>query len=289
MPILWKIVFLTENKEDCIESDSNNDETRHVHGSMIELSKKKELKKFDFVTKDGEHIHLTEEQINQQKKIEEEVKVGAARREGEIRKEELINLLSPKVIIHYTMMSEESSQINKVHSDDNHIFDNVNHQLAQEMHQEEHLGFDDKYDFLTNTISYKKLSLVSDVENVSTEASAATSNQIAMIAILNNLTSQAICRAKLKAQKQHQRIESPLVRYNESDQPVCKVCDLVLKSEFAWSAHQVSAKHRGAIKTFKANAAAASKANNVKLGPSTETKKPNPKLPVEFKSQMRPP
>nr|GEU72235.1 hypothetical protein [Tanacetum cinerariifolium] len=85
------------------------------------------------------------------------------------------------------MMSEDSSQINMVHSDDNHIFDNVNHQLAHEMHQEEHLGFDDEYDFLTNTIPYKKLSLVSDTENVSTKASAATSDQIAMIAILNNL------------------------------------------------------------------------------------------------------
>nr|GFD05873.1 hypothetical protein [Tanacetum cinerariifolium] len=76
------------------------------------------------------------------------------------------------------------------------IFDNVNHQLAQEMHQEEHLGFDDEYDFLTNTIPYKKLSPVSDVKNVSTEASAATSDQIAMIAILNNLTSQVVGHAK---------------------------------------------------------------------------------------------
>nr|GEX87761.1 hypothetical protein [Tanacetum cinerariifolium] len=42
------------------------------------------------------------------------------------------------------MMSEDSSQINEVHFDDNHIFDNVNHQLAQEIHQEEHLGFDDE-------------------------------------------------------------------------------------------------------------------------------------------------
>nr|GFC83655.1 hypothetical protein [Tanacetum cinerariifolium] len=52
------------------------------------------------------------------------------------------------------------------------------------MNQEEHLCFDDEYDFLTNTIPYKKLSLVSDAKNVSTEASAATSDQIAMIAIL---------------------------------------------------------------------------------------------------------
>nr|GFB79422.1 hypothetical protein [Tanacetum cinerariifolium] len=88
------------------------------------------------------------------------------------------------------MANLTSKDVNEVHSDDNHIFDNVNHQLAQKMHQEEHLGFDDEYDFLTNTISYKKLSLVSDAKNVSTEASVATSDQIAMIDILNNLTSQ---------------------------------------------------------------------------------------------------
>nr|GFC96363.1 hypothetical protein [Tanacetum cinerariifolium] len=93
-------------------------------------------------------------------------------------------------------LSSSSSKVNEVHSDDNHIFDNVNHQLAQEMHQEEHLGFDDEYDFLTNTIPYKKLSLVSDTKNVSTKASAATTNQIAMIAILNNLTSQVVGHTK---------------------------------------------------------------------------------------------
>nr|GFA18491.1 hypothetical protein [Tanacetum cinerariifolium] len=89
-------------------------------------------------------------------------------------------------------LSSSSSHVNEVHFNNNRIFDNVNHQLAQEMHQEEHLGFDDEYDFLTNTIPYKKLSLINDAENVLTKASAATSDQIAMIAILNNLTSQKI-------------------------------------------------------------------------------------------------
>nr|GEW64621.1 hypothetical protein [Tanacetum cinerariifolium] len=112
------------------------------------------------------------------------------------------------------MMSEDSSQINEVHSDDNHIFDNVNHQLAQEMHQEEHLGFDDEYDFLTNTIPYKKLSLISDAENVSTEAAAATSDQIAMIAILNNLTSQVVGHAKTNQEitLENENLKNELVR-----------------------------------------------------------------------------
>ncbi|CAH1413846.1 unnamed protein product [Lactuca virosa] len=97
---------------------------------------------------------------------------------------------------------------------------------------------------------------------------------------------KALYRAKLKAQKQDKRIDSPLVRYNESDQPVCRVCDIVLKSDSAWGAHQISAKHREAIKNVKANAAAASKVNNVKPGGSTESGKVKPVDSV--KSQTEP-
>nr|GFB11099.1 hypothetical protein [Tanacetum cinerariifolium] len=111
-------------------------------------------------------------------------------------------------------LSSSSSQVNEVHSDDNHIFDNVNHQSTQEMHQEEHLGFDDEYHFLTNTIPYKKLSLVSDAENVSTEASAATSDQIAMIVILNNLTSHVVRHAKTN---QEITLENETLKMNLSD------------------------------------------------------------------------
>nr|GEX58835.1 hypothetical protein [Tanacetum cinerariifolium] len=88
---------LKDAKEKSTKSDFDDDETRHVHGFMVESSKKKELKKFDFITEDGEHVHLTKEQINQQKKIEEEAKAEAARREGKIRKEELIDLLGLEV------------------------------------------------------------------------------------------------------------------------------------------------------------------------------------------------
>ncbi|GJT20088.1 retrovirus-related pol polyprotein from transposon TNT 1-94 [Tanacetum coccineum] len=38
--------------------------------SMVESSKKKHLKKFDFVTEKDEHVHLTKEQIKEQKRIE---------------------------------------------------------------------------------------------------------------------------------------------------------------------------------------------------------------------------
>ncbi|GJX55492.1 hypothetical protein Tco_0285389 [Tanacetum coccineum] len=95
-----KAMSLKDAKEVSTKSDSS-DETTHVPGSMVESSKKKDLKKFDFVTKDGEHVHLTKEQISAQKKIVEEAKAEAARRKGEIRKEELIDLLGPEVVNKY--------------------------------------------------------------------------------------------------------------------------------------------------------------------------------------------
>ncbi|GJX41902.1 hypothetical protein Tco_0256892 [Tanacetum coccineum] len=82
------------------ESGSDN-ETTHVPSSIVESSKKKELKFFNFVTKSGEHVHITEEQISAQKKIEEEAKAEAARHESEMRKEELIDLLGPEVVNKY--------------------------------------------------------------------------------------------------------------------------------------------------------------------------------------------
>ncbi|GKD42452.1 hypothetical protein Tco_1267097, partial [Tanacetum coccineum] len=95
-----KVLSSKEAVKESTESDSDDDET-HLSGSIVESSRIKKVKKFDFVTEDGKHIHLTEEQINQQKKIEEEAKAKAAKHESEVRKEELIDLLSPEVVNKY--------------------------------------------------------------------------------------------------------------------------------------------------------------------------------------------
>ncbi|GKD28904.1 hypothetical protein Tco_1239682 [Tanacetum coccineum] len=87
-------------EKESTDSDSDDDET-HVAGSMVESSRIKKVNKFDFVTEDGKHIHLTEVQINQQKKIEEEAKAKAAKHESEVRKEELVDLLGPDVVNKY--------------------------------------------------------------------------------------------------------------------------------------------------------------------------------------------
>ncbi|GJY17157.1 putative reverse transcriptase domain-containing protein [Tanacetum coccineum] len=90
-----KKVMSSKDAEEVSTKSDSDDETTHVPSSMVESSKKKELKKFDFVTESGEHVYLTKEHITAQKKIEEEAKVEAARHEGEMRKEELIDLLGP--------------------------------------------------------------------------------------------------------------------------------------------------------------------------------------------------
>ncbi|KAK7380467.1 hypothetical protein VNO78_32978 [Psophocarpus tetragonolobus] len=96
---------------------------------------------------------------------------------------------------------------------------------------------------------------------------------------------KALFRSKLNAQKKEKRIESPLVRYNEFDQPVCRVCDVVLKSESLWDAHQVSRKHRQAISNLKANAAGSTKHNNAK--PVADTNPPKAKSEHSLDSQIK--
>ncbi|GKC02237.1 hypothetical protein Tco_0993847 [Tanacetum coccineum] len=91
---------LKEAKKESTNSDSNYEDETRMTGSMVPSSIKK-LKKFDFITEDGRHIHLTKEEINHQKKLEEEAKAEATKIEGEVRKAELVDLLGPEVVNKY--------------------------------------------------------------------------------------------------------------------------------------------------------------------------------------------
>ncbi|GJQ99383.1 hypothetical protein Tco_0522368 [Tanacetum coccineum] len=82
-------------------SDSESDDTINLTGSKDESSRNKKLMKFDFVTKSGDHVHLTEEHIKEQKKIKESAKAEAAKHEVEVRKEELVDLLGLDVVSKY--------------------------------------------------------------------------------------------------------------------------------------------------------------------------------------------
>nr|GEV58022.1 hypothetical protein [Tanacetum cinerariifolium] len=81
------------SSEEAEKESTNNDsdDETHVTGSMVETSRIKKATKCDFVTEDGTHIHLTEEQINQQKKIEEKAKVEVAKHEKDGTNEVITN------------------------------------------------------------------------------------------------------------------------------------------------------------------------------------------------------
>ncbi|GJT55326.1 retrovirus-related pol polyprotein from transposon TNT 1-94 [Tanacetum coccineum] len=108
--------------------------------------------------------------------------------------------------------SATNNPVNEVHSNDNQIFDNVDYQLNQEMHQEEHLDSDAETEIDDNTIPYHQYLLDTEAQNVPTEVSADTSDKISMIAILTDLQTQLDGHAKVKLDLEHKvRLEQALV------------------------------------------------------------------------------
>ncbi|GJX74411.1 hypothetical protein Tco_0313006 [Tanacetum coccineum] len=99
----WKLSSLNPQQEKGPAPllDSDSDDETHMIDFTVETSRIKKLKKFDFITENGKHILLTEEQINQQKKIEEEAKAEAAKQEGKVEKAELVDLLGAEVVNKY--------------------------------------------------------------------------------------------------------------------------------------------------------------------------------------------
>nr|GEZ50594.1 hypothetical protein [Tanacetum cinerariifolium] len=75
------------------ESETDCDAEAKLSGSMVESFRKKQLKKFDFVIKEGDHVHLIAKQIKEQKRIDESAKADMAKKEEELEKEELIDLV----------------------------------------------------------------------------------------------------------------------------------------------------------------------------------------------------
>nr|GFB47205.1 hypothetical protein [Tanacetum cinerariifolium] len=65
---------------------------------MFESSKQKRLKKFAYVNKQGESFLMTEEEIKNQKKVEQHIKVDLTKKEVELGREELVDLLRLEVV-----------------------------------------------------------------------------------------------------------------------------------------------------------------------------------------------
>nr|GEX28339.1 putative tRNA (guanine(26)-N(2))-dimethyltransferase 2 [Tanacetum cinerariifolium] len=84
---------MSHKKAEENESETDSEPTIRLTGSIVESFKKKHLKKFDFVTEKCDYVHLTEEQIKEQKSIAELVKAGMSKKEEELGKDELVDLL----------------------------------------------------------------------------------------------------------------------------------------------------------------------------------------------------
>nr|GEU59571.1 hypothetical protein [Tanacetum cinerariifolium] len=93
--------YKLENKKRQAEAEVALLSAKPSFPNVEQLTKLLILKKFDFVTEDGDHVYLTEEQIKEQKRIEESSKAEAAKHEVEVRKEELVDLLGPVVVSKY--------------------------------------------------------------------------------------------------------------------------------------------------------------------------------------------
>ncbi|GKB05207.1 hypothetical protein Tco_0833402, partial [Tanacetum coccineum] len=88
-----------KDEEEETKSDSE-DEYANLGDLIVESSRKQKVKKFDFVTKEGEHVHLTAEKIKEQKRIEKSLKANLAEHNEE-KVEQLIDLMGYDIVAKY--------------------------------------------------------------------------------------------------------------------------------------------------------------------------------------------
>ncbi|GJV08641.1 hypothetical protein Tco_1346297 [Tanacetum coccineum] len=88
----------------------------------------------------------------------------------------------------------------RYNSNDNPIFDNVDYQLNQEMHQEEHLDSDAETEIDDNT-SRQHQYLLTRSPKCSKRGSADTSDKVSMMLILTDLQTQLDGHAKVNQRK----------------------------------------------------------------------------------------
>nr|GEV68361.1 hypothetical protein [Tanacetum cinerariifolium] len=137
-------------KEECIESDL--DKEANLTGPKRESSKKKKLKKFDFVTEGGDHVYLTKERIKEQKRIKESIKANLVKQEVEIGKEELVDLLGIDVVkgfykakLQYDkycdkMLNRKLARKNRKHVDDVHDYFMSTEKFKSSVKYKDHLA-----------------------------------------------------------------------------------------------------------------------------------------------------
>nr|GEV86296.1 hypothetical protein [Tanacetum cinerariifolium] len=112
----------------------------------------------------------------------------------------------------------------KVQTYDNHFFDNLNHQVSQEMHRGEQLDsdVDSVIGDHDNTIPYHQYQLNNEVESVPTDVSSVLPGGISVITILDDLrvydSEDTLVQAEVSRTKMLEKMKNPLCKV--SSKPV---------------------------------------------------------------------
>nr|GEV11647.1 hypothetical protein [Tanacetum cinerariifolium] len=110
-----------------------------------------------------------------------------------------------------------TSHVNEVHTDDNQIFDNVNHLLAHEMHREEHLDSDVESDIDDNTIPYHQYQLDSEVQDVPTKSNL--SQKVESINSLKTESKKVLSEKKDLEESEESLVQAEVSRIKMSSRP----------------------------------------------------------------------
>ncbi|GJW72951.1 hypothetical protein Tco_0132321 [Tanacetum coccineum] len=143
--------------------------------------------------------------------------------------------------------SATNSQVNEVHSNDNQIFDNVDYQLSQEMHQEEHLDSMLRLRLMTITIPYHQVSLETEaLKMLPLRYLLANSDKVSMIAILTDLQTQLDGHAKVNQEKCLE-IETLNNELLQCKQEICRLDTHKVKLDLENKVRQEQALERNSI------------------------------------------
>lgn len=94
----------------------------------------------------------------------------------------------------------------------------------------------------------------------------------------------ADARALLAAERKARRISHPFLQYTKTGQPLCKVCQLNIKSESLWDGHLKSVNHK---KNVKAAEAASSRSLKRKLEDVEEEEEDRPQVETDIRKKPK--
>ncbi|GJX20018.1 hypothetical protein Tco_0222695 [Tanacetum coccineum] len=128
-----------------------------------------------------------------------------------------------------------NNPVNEVHSNDNQIFDNVDYQLSQEMHQEEHLDSDAETEMMETIRSLSMIAILTDLQTQLDGHAKVNQEKCLEIETLNNellQCKQEICRldthkVKLDLENKVRQEQALVIQRNKRNAELVQENDLL--------------------------------------------------------------